>query len=235
MTPTFGPQLIGETEKTLQALLRRALADTGLDERLWVALRVADQPDASPLRDRLADRAHFEDADHLVTTLEQRRLVADDAPTVDGRALLDRVHLGDQPVEHLAVAVQKAHQRRAERFTAATHVRHRHLDGTLRGASPSRLVAVTRPHLTLAPALIPAPAAQIVSLLGLQQFLHDQPGHRLHQHRDDIRLPPDTTGEQLMSCSRLITDGATLRIGLLLSSVLNTRHDRAGHLDLQAG
>jgi hypothetical protein len=145
------------------------------------------------------------------------------------------VHLGDQPVEHLAVAVQKAHQRRAERFTAATHLRHRHLDGTLRGASPSRLVAVTRPHLTLAPALIPAPAAQIVSLLGLQQFLHDQPGHRLHQHRDDIRLPPDTTGEQLMSCSRLITDGATLRIGLLLSSVLNTRHDRAGHLDLQAG
>jgi hypothetical protein len=91
MTPTFGPQLIGETEKTLQALLRRALADTGLDERLWVALRVADQPDASLLRDRLADRAHFEDADHLVTTLEQRRLVADDAPTVDGRALLDRV------------------------------------------------------------------------------------------------------------------------------------------------
>jgi hypothetical protein len=91
MTPTFGPQLIGETEKTLQALLRRALADTALDERLWVALRVADQPDASLLRDRLADRAHFEDADHLVTTLEQRRLVADDAPTVDGRALLDRV------------------------------------------------------------------------------------------------------------------------------------------------
>jgi hypothetical protein len=91
MTPTFGPQLIGETEKTLQALLRRALADTGLDERLWVALRLADQPDGSPLRDRLADRAHFDDADHLVTTLEHRRLIADDAPTSDGRAVLDRV------------------------------------------------------------------------------------------------------------------------------------------------
>lgn len=91
MTPTFGPQLIGETEKTLQALLRRALTGTGLDERLWVALRVADQPDGSALRDRLADRAQFEDADVLVTTLERRRLVAEDAPTTDGRALLERV------------------------------------------------------------------------------------------------------------------------------------------------
>jgi hypothetical protein len=91
MTPNFGPQLIGETEKTLQALLRRALTDTGLDERLWVALRVADQPDGTALRRRLADRAQFDDADELVTTLEQRRLVANDAPTSDGRALLDHV------------------------------------------------------------------------------------------------------------------------------------------------
>ena len=47
MTATFGPQLIGQTEKTLQALLRRALAGTGLDERQWVALRLADQPDGT--------------------------------------------------------------------------------------------------------------------------------------------------------------------------------------------
>jgi hypothetical protein len=91
MTTTLGPQLIGETEKTLQALLRRALAGTGLDERLWVALRVADQPDGRALRARLADRAHFDDADQLVSTLEQRRLVANDAATADGRALLERV------------------------------------------------------------------------------------------------------------------------------------------------
>jgi hypothetical protein len=91
MTSTFGPQLVGETEKTLQALLRRALTGTGLDERLWVALRVADQSDGRALRDRLADRARFEDADELVTTLEQRRLVADDAPTMEGRVLLERV------------------------------------------------------------------------------------------------------------------------------------------------
>jgi hypothetical protein len=88
---TFGPQLIGETEKTLQALLRRALAGTGLDERQWVALRLAAQPDGTALRDRVSDRAHFDDADDLVSSLEQRHLVADGVPTADGRAMLERV------------------------------------------------------------------------------------------------------------------------------------------------
>jgi hypothetical protein len=94
MTTPFGPQLIGETEKTLDALLRRALAGTGLDGRLWVALRVAGQPDGTPLRSRLADRAQFADADQLVAALEQRGLVADDAPTAAGRAMLERVLAG---------------------------------------------------------------------------------------------------------------------------------------------
>jgi hypothetical protein len=88
---TFGPQLIGETEKTLQALLRRALAGTGLDERQWVVLRLAAQPDGTALRDRVADRAHFDDAGDLVSALEQRHLVTDDVPTADGRAMLERV------------------------------------------------------------------------------------------------------------------------------------------------
>jgi hypothetical protein len=88
---TFGPQLIGETEKTLQALLRLALAGTGLDERHWVALRLAAQPDATALRDRVSHRAHFADADELVSALAQRHLVADDVPTADGRAMLERV------------------------------------------------------------------------------------------------------------------------------------------------
>ncbi|WP_112241528.1 hypothetical protein [Kribbella monticola] len=91
MTLTFGPQLIGQTEKTLQALLRQALAGTGLDERLWVALRLANQPDGSPLRERVADLAQFGDADDLVAILEQRQLVANDAPTATGHALLESV------------------------------------------------------------------------------------------------------------------------------------------------
>ena len=91
MTIAFGPQLIGQTEKTLQALLSRALDNTGLDERLWVTLRLAGQPDGSALRDRVADLAKFADADQLVTTLEERKLVADDAPTDEGRAVLAQV------------------------------------------------------------------------------------------------------------------------------------------------
>jgi hypothetical protein len=43
------------------------------------------------LRDRVSDRAHFDDADDLVSALEQRHLVADDVPTADGRAMLERV------------------------------------------------------------------------------------------------------------------------------------------------
>jgi hypothetical protein len=88
---TFGPQLVGQTEKTLQALLNRALEGTGLDERLWVTLRVADQSDGTDLRHRVADLARFDDADALVTTLERRGLVADGAPTADGHAMLEQV------------------------------------------------------------------------------------------------------------------------------------------------
>lgn len=91
MTASFGPQLLGQTEKTLQALLGRALAGTGLSERHWVTLRLADQPDGTVLRDRVADLARFEDADQLVTDLERRGLVADDAPTADGHAMLEKV------------------------------------------------------------------------------------------------------------------------------------------------
>jgi hypothetical protein len=85
---TFGPQLIGQTEKTLQALLIGVLDGTGLDERLWVTLRLADQPDGRPLRERVADLARFADADALVTELERQGLVVDDTATLGGRALL---------------------------------------------------------------------------------------------------------------------------------------------------
>lgn len=88
---SFGPQLIGQTEKTLQALLRRALSGTGIDERRWVALRLANQPDGRPLRGRLIDQAQFDDAAELVTSLERRQLVAEDVPTAEGQALLDHV------------------------------------------------------------------------------------------------------------------------------------------------
>ena len=40
MATPFGPQLIGETEKTLGAVLTDTLRGTGLSESQWVTLRV---------------------------------------------------------------------------------------------------------------------------------------------------------------------------------------------------
>ena len=44
-TVPFGPVLVGQTEKTLRALLRRTLAGTGLSEPQWVTLRLAHMLD----------------------------------------------------------------------------------------------------------------------------------------------------------------------------------------------
>jgi len=91
MPTPFGPQLIGETEKTLNALLRRFLEDTDLTEPQWVTLRVAGLLDGSVRKDGLvaevADRAHFPDAAHLVGELTDRGLLDDGRLTPAGREL----------------------------------------------------------------------------------------------------------------------------------------------------
>ena len=92
MTTPFGPQLIGETEKTLQALLLRFLRPTGLTEPQWVTLRLAaqlDEVDAASLAAAVADRAHFPDAATLVGELTDRGLLDDGRLTATGRLLLD--------------------------------------------------------------------------------------------------------------------------------------------------
>ena len=94
LTP-FGPQLVGETEKTLNALLRKALHGTGLTESQWVTLRVAaltgGSADAAGLATVVADRAHFADAAELVSQLTERGLIVDGRVTADGRELLESV------------------------------------------------------------------------------------------------------------------------------------------------
>ncbi len=91
MTTPFGPQLIGETEKTLNALLRRFLEPTGLTEPEWVTLRLANvldgSVDADGLAAAVADRAHFPDAAGLVTRLTTRGLLDDGHHTPAGREL----------------------------------------------------------------------------------------------------------------------------------------------------
>jgi hypothetical protein len=91
MSTQFGPQLIGETEKTLNALLRQFLTTTGLTEPQWVTLRVADlldgTVDADGLAAAVADRAHFPDAADLVDGLTDNGLLEDGRLTPAGRDL----------------------------------------------------------------------------------------------------------------------------------------------------
>jgi hypothetical protein len=91
MSTPFGPQLIGETEKTLNALLHRFLQGTGLSEPQWVTLRLAGaldgSVDADGLATAVADRAHFSDAVDLVGALTDRGLLADGRLTSIGREL----------------------------------------------------------------------------------------------------------------------------------------------------
>jgi hypothetical protein len=91
MSTPFGPQLVGETEKTLKALLSRFLEGTGLTEPQWVTLRLADLLDgsveANSLADAVADRAHFSDAAELVSELTNRGLLDNGRLTSAGREL----------------------------------------------------------------------------------------------------------------------------------------------------
>jgi len=95
MTTPFGPQLIGETEKTLVALLRRTLEGTGLTEPQWVTLRLAAMLEGSVDDDGLvaavADRTQFPDAAEIVRHLTARNLLAGGRLSPAGRELLQTV------------------------------------------------------------------------------------------------------------------------------------------------
>jgi hypothetical protein len=95
MSTPFGPRLIGEAEKTLNALLRRFLEGTGLTEPQWVTLRLAHvlegSAGATGLAAAVADRAQFPDAAELVTELTDRGLLDDGRLTFAGRELTTKV------------------------------------------------------------------------------------------------------------------------------------------------
>jgi hypothetical protein len=93
MPTPFGPQLIGETEKTLNAILRRILLTTGLTEPQWVTLRLAGQLDGAVDQEGLAaavaERAHFTEAADLVAALTQRGLLDSGRLTAAGGQLVE--------------------------------------------------------------------------------------------------------------------------------------------------
>jgi hypothetical protein len=96
MPTPFGPQLIGETEKTLNVLLRQALEGTHLSEPEWVTLRIAQLLDgsaggAATLTAAVGERAHFPDAPQLVAGLAARDLLAGGTLTPRGRELVAEV------------------------------------------------------------------------------------------------------------------------------------------------
>jgi hypothetical protein len=94
MTTPFGPQLIGETEKTLNAILRRVLQGTGLSEPQWVTLRLAsqlDEVDRQAFVIALTYRAHFTDSAQLVDQLTKRGLLEGGQLTAEGRDLIETV------------------------------------------------------------------------------------------------------------------------------------------------
>jgi hypothetical protein len=95
MSTPFGPQLVGETEKTLNAVLLAHLDGTGLTEPQWVTLRVASMlggaVDGDGLAVAVSDRAHFADAAYLVEELTDRGLLAHGALSDAGRELVARV------------------------------------------------------------------------------------------------------------------------------------------------
>ena len=66
-TPTFGTQIIGQTEKALNALLDRHLAGSGLTEPQWVTLTIAVMSggsiDGPALLSRVAGALKLNDAE----------------------------------------------------------------------------------------------------------------------------------------------------------------------------
>ncbi|UYM04247.1 helix-turn-helix domain-containing protein [Solicola gregarius] len=95
METPLGPRLIGETEKSLNAVLRRLLAGTDLSEPQWVTLRLSGlldgTVDAAGLADAARDRAQFTGADDHVAALTARGLLDEGVLTDAGRELLDRM------------------------------------------------------------------------------------------------------------------------------------------------
>jgi hypothetical protein len=96
--PTFSPQVLGLAEKTLNAILDRQLAGTGLTEPQWVTLTLAASG-AATRRDQLAGRVagalkvSGEQARARIAELAAAQLVA--APGGDG-ALVQVTDAGQQ-------------------------------------------------------------------------------------------------------------------------------------------
>ena len=126
-TPTFGPPVIGQTEKALNAILARQLTGTGLGERHWVTLTMTVASGGTVDRDELIGRVAGvlkggeAEAQALIVDLAARQLLdvpdGDESPvkvTDAGQQLHSRIRAavseitqrlwGDMPAADLATA-----------------------------------------------------------------------------------------------------------------------------------
>lgn len=88
----FGPQLIGQTEKALNALLQTVLSGRDLTEREWVSLRLASQLDeGGDLDSFVAGRLHDPDVGLLLAALRDRGLIAGSGLTAEGTTLVAEI------------------------------------------------------------------------------------------------------------------------------------------------
>jgi hypothetical protein len=106
------------------------------------------------------------------------------------------IHLGDQALQDVGVALQEAHQRRPVGLGAAADLRDPDIDRPLGRADVPGLIAIAQATPTLASSLVAAPAAENVSLFPFEQLLDHQARNGLDQRRDDIGLPVDAPSEQ---------------------------------------
>ena len=99
MPSPFGPQLIGETEKTLNTILRRILEATGLTEPEWVILTLAATSGEPAARDQftrmVAGALKISDADaqarvDAMIAAQQLQITGDGVTVTDAAAQLHR-------------------------------------------------------------------------------------------------------------------------------------------------
>ncbi len=102
-SPAFTPQLVGQTEKTLNAILARHLAGAGLTEPQWVILTLLARNDGPVDRDQFA--ADVRDAAKFSPTEVQAGI----SKLADEKVLT--VSDGDQPSVTLTDAGQQLHAR----------------------------------------------------------------------------------------------------------------------------
>lgn len=87
----FGPQLIGQTEKALTAVLRKILSPHSLSEAQWVTLRLAAQLEPERRLSEVIRDNNLPDTDALVAGLIQRGFIVGDHPTDAGREIIASV------------------------------------------------------------------------------------------------------------------------------------------------